>query len=337
MISFLHISDFHLVDNTHSDSFYFDEKRENAWRALNNAIDFANENKIKYILVTGDMYERRYFNDSHVKRLKSIFKRFNGRVVIIAGNHDYFANKSEATRLSYDNIFVFYDENRLVFPDDELTIYGYSWKDEIYKDNIDLSEVHTSSKYNIVMLHSGTEIDEAYLPLDISVFDDNIDYIALGHIHKPISLSEKAAYAGSIEPLNIKETGIHGGIYGTINDRLDLKYIRFQETEYLDISMDITDLTVDDIVFKLKERVNDLDQILRLSIKGMMNALDPVDIRLALSKYFKIVKIIDNRTVLKENMVGDEFNYIFEKISELDKNIQEDVKRQIFKLLNEFG
>ena len=58
------------------------------------------------------------------------------------------------------------------------------------------------------------------MPLDKNYLDQlGFDYIALGHIHKPIIISDNMAYCGSPEPLDFGEIGEHGIIQGIIEGR----------------------------------------------------------------------------------------------------------------------
>lgn len=334
MISFLHISDLHLADEYHTGDFHFFEKRENIWKGLKKSVHYANEKKIKYIFITGDIYEKTFFNDSHLNRFKRILNDFNGRVIIVSGNHDYFSNSLEAEKLRSKNVFVFYDENKIIFPDDDLTVFGYSWKNETFNESLQLNNLNTKTKYNILLLHSGTKIDPDYCEFDINTVDDRIDYIGLGHIHKPTKINNRTYYAGSLEPLNIKEIGEHGGIFGTIENELKIKFISFQETEYIDIKLDITDLTIDEIVLNLKKYINNRIQVIRITIMGEMSLLSANEIEDALKEYFKIVKVVDKRDVYFENeLIGEEFEYISQLISDLDYELRDDVRRTIFRLL----
>ena len=70
-------------------------------------------------------------------------------------------------------------------------------------------------KYEILLAHGG---DEKHIPIKSSqIMTLGYDYAAFGHIHKPQMLVEnRMAYAGSLEPTDVGDTGAHGYIEGKI-------------------------------------------------------------------------------------------------------------------------
>ena len=94
-----------------------------------------------------------------------------------------------------------------------------------------------AESYEKVANDDGT-VDATHLPFDKNALAvSGFSYIALGHIHKPgILVENKAAFAGSPEPLDKTETGIHGAYYGEINpvsQKVEvLKYLPLCRSQY---------------------------------------------------------------------------------------------------------
>jgi DNA repair exonuclease SbcCD nuclease subunit len=60
----------------------------------------------------------------------------------------------------------------------------------------------------------------------------DMDYIALGHIHKPIFLKENIAYCGSLEGLDFGETGRRGFIRGYLGEKSRFEFIPFSTRSF---------------------------------------------------------------------------------------------------------
>ena len=75
-------------------------------------------------------------------------------------------------------------------------IYGYSWAtNQIYDNDLlkNFGQIDTT-KNNILVLHGDISHNSNYLPLNLQDLKNlNMDYIALGHIHKPQILADNIA------------------------------------------------------------------------------------------------------------------------------------------------
>ena len=107
--------------------------------------------------------------------------------------------------------------DHVYFSDCNTDVHGFSYHTaEIRENRIDHVEVPFDGRIHVLLAHGG---DATHLPFDKNALAvSGFSYIALGHIHKPgILVEHKAAFAGSPEPLDKTETGIHGAYYGEIN------------------------------------------------------------------------------------------------------------------------
>ena len=98
------------------------------------------------------------------------------------------------------------------------------------------------SKYNIVTLHGGDEIPLSYLT------DKNVDYLALGHIHKPMPKAEKLdfrgvyRYCGCPEARGFDEVGARGFFLLEIRSgkMVGEKFLSLAKRMAVEIRVDIT-------------------------------------------------------------------------------------------------
>ena len=98
----------------------------------------------------------------------------------------------------------------------QTAVYGCSYHSrEILEPLYDHAVPEGRQKYEILLAHGG---DEKHIPIKSSqIMTLGYDYAAFGHIHKPQMLVEnRMAYAGSLEPTDVGDTGAHGYIEGKI-------------------------------------------------------------------------------------------------------------------------
>ena len=121
------------------------------------------------------------------------------------------------------------------------------------------------------------------MPADLSELSEKgFDYIALGYEHKAsVMQSMHMAYAGSLEPLSVQETGKHGFILGEINeDSTTIRFVPFACREYINIKVRLSsDITEDELEEKLTAAINQYgsDNIFTISLEGRYQPKEPYD------------------------------------------------------------
>jgi DNA repair exonuclease SbcCD nuclease subunit len=131
----------------------------------------------------------------------------------------------------------------IYLPDINTEVSGFSYHvRDIAEPLYDGMKPEDNGRIHILLAHGGDEKD---IPINKKkLMDAGYDYLALGHIHKPEIISEKAAYSGSLEPLDKNETGERGYILGVISGEekagTKIKFIPSSARQYMRI-----DLTVD--------------------------------------------------------------------------------------------
>ncbi|WP_242980412.1 metallophosphoesterase family protein [Blautia argi] len=169
------------------------------------------------------------------------------KVVLIAGNHDYIKGKPLRERIKWASNVFWLEGEKLEyteFADLGVRVYGFSYHSrEIREARYDNLRPKDFAYRNILLAHGG---DETHIPINKETFlGSGFDYVALGHIHKPhIVEKNRAAYAGSLEPLDKNETGIHGYIQGEITSQgTSLSFVPCARREYRGIRIQVKETT----------------------------------------------------------------------------------------------
>ncbi len=201
--------------------------------AFSKIITYAKENDITTILMSGDIFDKNAVPLSDKKFFYDSI-RINPEIdfYYIKGNHDSSSKCNE----TLDNLHTF--DGVYVYTKENIRIIGY----ELKKDNSVLynHSPFTTDKFNIMMLHGDINNvrDDNYIDLK-KLSDKNIDYFALGHIHKRESGTIGKAryeYPGSVLGRGFDETGDKGFLVldtGTKKTEFhSLSEIRFEHLEF---------------------------------------------------------------------------------------------------------
>lgn len=120
----------------------------------------------------------------------------NMEIIISAGNHDFIGINSLYNRIEWPkNVSIFGNAmEKKEFKDKNTIIYGYSWDRPIIRENNlfeNFRDHIDREKNNILILHGDMASSSDNLPLNLNKLKSfHMDYIALGHIHKPEILEE---------------------------------------------------------------------------------------------------------------------------------------------------
>ncbi|SNR70251.1 metallophosphoesterase family protein [Halorubrum vacuolatum] len=224
-VRFLHAADLHLGSPLESvtDKQRTDELHRATHDALKRIISLAIDREVEFVVVSGDLYDKRARSVEANDFLVQQFERLNERDVpcyIVHGNHDPLYDGAE--RLDWpENVHVFSADGVEIIehPGEEHTTarllgqsYGQQWVSETLSDEYTPPD---STVPNIGLLHTGLNPDgRKYAPCSPSdLAAKEIDYWALGHIHTPGRIAgANAAYAGIPQGRHIGEAGV-GGCY----------------------------------------------------------------------------------------------------------------------------
>lgn len=347
MVSFIHSGDIHLGTSFKTASFaskYGQIRRGELWESLERLIKYSQDKEIDFILLAGDVFEEDLFTIKDINKLKDILAYAKKQKIIISpGNHDTLKSNSMYNRIKWpENTYIFKEDGieSLHFEDLKVTIHGYSWTRTCEDMDVLIKGIKKNKDHhNIFILHGDTFSAKDYLPLDIEELKSlNMDYIALGHIHKPQFLTPNIGYCGSLEPLDFGETGQRGFIEGHLGKVNKFVFRSFSKREFHLINLEVTNkMTLEDIVEKVKYLAGeDYDKnFYRVILSGLMPFYIEVrDIEAKLKEEFYHVELMGKykrdfdiekiRWDNKDNIIGkyiESFN---------DEDLEDDIIRDAF-------
>lgn len=227
IIKFIHTGDIHLGVQFSNVSFSREkamDRRLELWSTFQRIVDYSVEQDVDFLFIAGDLFEADYFTIGDINKVRDIFAMAKDiKILISAGNHDFIDKKSLYNKVTWTSNVTIFNSDSLeskYYPDLKTRVYGYSWDRMEFKENtIFAKDINLDEKINnILLLHGDIRKESNYLPISLESLEAlKMDYIALGHIHKPNLFSHKIAYCGSPEPLDFGEQGNRGIIKGSID------------------------------------------------------------------------------------------------------------------------
>ena len=224
-MKFVHIADVHFDCPFSSLSVrenLSDNRRLGQRNVFRKVIEYIKDNDIDYLFIAGDLYETEYVRKSTINYINSLFLEIpNTKIFISPGNHDPFLKNSYYNEFEFlKNVYIFKSTNFECKEYQDLNIYGMGFQDFYCKDvNYSSINVIKNEKPNILLMHSSlgsNEENREYNPVSENKLKElDMDYIALGHIHKPyynLENYQKIVYPGSLVSLGFDELGPHGMI-----------------------------------------------------------------------------------------------------------------------------
>jgi len=235
-VRFVHAADVHLdapfsgVDA--SDARMRAELIDSTYRALDAVVEACLAHEADFLVIAGDVYNHADKSLRAQFAFRDACERLDAagiRVFVARGNHDPASGWSAGLTMPA-NVHVFSEREteRVVFVRDgepACALYGRSFRVAAERDN--LARTFARDPADVVavgVVHANvggrTEYDD-YAPCTLEdLRSARMDYWALGHIHKPETLSEEPAivYAGCTQGLDPSEPGIRGCRVVTIAD-----------------------------------------------------------------------------------------------------------------------
>jgi DNA repair exonuclease SbcCD nuclease subunit len=198
----------------------------------------------------------------------------------MAGNHDFIGARSNYQGFEWDEkIHFFLKDSMEVKEYNELgvEVYGLSFcTKDITEPLYEMTKPQNNGKLHILLAHGG---DERNIPINKKkLIELGYDYIALGHIHKPEFISDKAAYCGSLEPLDKNETGERGFIMGELTKnpegimKVTTRFVPHSVRLYLRCSLNVDQTTTNGAHLDLAKdtmRINGERNIYSFHIEGV--------------------------------------------------------------------
>ena len=337
-MKFVHIADVHfdIPFSTLADKDGLDLKRKLEQRdSFKKVIDYIKKNDIKYLFISGDLYEQEYVKESTIEYINKMFKEINNTKIFISpGNHDPYLNNSFYKNYKWnDNVYIFNKENNY-FSFNNVDIYGFGF-DDFYVQSLDVEKIKIvdKDKINILVMHADLDAskngDKPYNPVSTKDLENlGFDYIALGHIHATnFEKNKRILYPGSLTSLGFDELGKHGIIAGDITkEKYNVEFIEIKENELKEININVSEFSdVEELIQKISEIIAD-EQLYKIVLCGKRK----FDINIQ-----KIIDIISAKNLIKikdETVIG----YDVDKIAK-ENSLRGYFVREVLEHKNEYS
>ena len=341
IMKFLHIGDLHLGKKLNDVNLLEDQIY-----VLNQIVEIAKDKHVDAVLIAGDIYDKSNpssFAMSAFNDFLTSLVNLNIKVFIISGNHDsdqrisYFSNliknvgvyvsekfegKTQKIELEDDygklNIhllpFVRPANVRKYYPDLKIDNYQDAIKIVLQHSNINYKERNILLAHQFITGSIACDSEEMSIGgldnIDANVFED-IDYVALGHIHRAQKiLRDTLRYSGSIMKYSFSE----------VNHKKSVCIIEMNEKD--NINIDLIPLTFMHDVRELKGSFKELmsmdysEDYIKIIITDEI--VDP-DARVTLSTVFPNMMsfVVQNSKVNEEYIVNGKENIEDKSISDL--------------------
>ena len=319
-MKFVHIADMHFDSpfvNLSDKDGVGDLRRLEQRKAFKKVIEYIKENNVKYLFISGDLYEQKYIKKSTIEYINNLFKEIPETKIFIApGNHDPYVKNSYYNKFNWNENVKIFNSNIEKVELEDANIYGFGF-DDFYckKSGIEDIEIDDKNKLNILVIHGsldgGTLENSEYNPLSRKMLKEKgFDYVALGHIHKIDYNKEEnqnIVYPGSTVSLGFDELGPHGMIVGDLEkDKLILEFVPLDETEFKLQDVDVTEMnSKEELIEKINEFEFSENNLIEIILVGKRN--------FEIDKY-ELYKLISNDRVVKiKNKT--KINYDLEKLA----------------------
>lgn len=307
-MKFIHIADTHLdcafnFLSNKADLGYI--RRLDQRNAFNKVIDYIKENNIKYLFISGDLYEQKSIRESTIDYINNLFTEIpETKIYITPGNHDPMIKDSFYKIYDWSKNVIIFGSNITKVEEEEFNLYGYGFEDYTLIDS-KLNELvlDDKCKINILITHTsldGSKEQNAYNPITTKELNKiGFDYVALGHIHK-LNLEDTnqiIVYPGSTCSMGFDELGKHGMIVGEISKSKDgsvnrkLEFVPLDTKEFIRLDCSVDEIgTLEDLAQYINRIKYEENKYYEIILVGGRN--------FEINKY-KLYKLIEKDCVIK--------------------------------------
>ncbi len=316
----IHCSDLHLDSKMEAnlDKEKAKQRKNEILLSFQNMIEYAKENDVKVIIIAGDLFDKNKISVKAKNIVRdAIIANSNIDFIYLKGNHD---EQDIIEGEIPNNLKLFNGYNWTSYRYENIVISGIELgkKDnyEIYK-----SLMLNQGDFNIVVLHGqeANYIDKKDKTEIINLKElknKNIDYLALGHIHKykMESLDNRGiyCYSGCLEGRGFDECGDKGFVLLDIEgNKINTEFIKNSTRNLEEIEVDISNtMTTTEVKQKIDEKIKEIpkENLVKIVLVGKVNINSERDIDYLLKIYndrFYFIKIYD-KTTLKINYLDYE-------------------------------
>ena len=292
---FAHIADCHLG------SWRQPELQQLNLASFKKAVEICIEEKVDFILFSGDLFDSAYPPIEILKETFSEFRKLKEariKCYIIAGSHDYSVSGKTfldvLEKAGFCEICIFEEKGGkiLLKPNthESVSIYGYPGnKSGLEVGDLKRIYLEHTNKFKILMLHTTMESAKGNLPIEAIDIEElpEADYYALGHLHLiheyKISDNNYLIYPGPIFPNNFQELEeLRGGSFYIVDIngyvKITRKELKLREILPIEVEIENALVATEKILKELEKQSLD-GKIVLLKIKGKIKQGKTSDIK----------------------------------------------------------
>jgi DNA repair exonuclease SbcCD nuclease subunit len=304
MIKIVHIADLHFGLEHGRFPAISDKLKEERFRALKLVIQRANEEHAHAIVIAGDLFDKLNVAQRLVKEVKAILAGFEGQVIVIPGNHDWYNASADENKLwswfidaPGDNVHFLKDlkSYEIALADKEIVFYPCGCHQKHCDENriAWVRDVEKPShKIHVGIAHGNVEgygLDEEgnYFGMTVQELKQaEMDCWLLGHIHAPYPSHDAAGhevffFAGIHCADSWKSERPGGAWLIEIDDKKQIKGTRWSHSgiRFIDRTLHIDNANDLQKAITTLKSFNAQQTVLRLTLTGSLTEEEADDAR----------------------------------------------------------
>ncbi len=235
----IHTADLHLDSNLESNlnSIVAKERKRELLSNFEHLVDYANSHNVDRIIISGDLFDTsRISQKTRNFLIDQINANPNIDFIYVTGNHE--EDSFVSTIHTIPNNLKLFTNNFSTYSYQDCDITGIN-----YQEKFDFTDLNLKpERVNILAIHGdiNTNLPMAFLK------DRNIDYVALGHIHKYLKgeIDERTTYCypGCLEGRGFDECGEKGfELLEILGNKIKSEFVPFANRTLHEVIVDISD------------------------------------------------------------------------------------------------
>lgn len=313
----IHCADLHLDSKmtTNLSKERAKERKMEILRTFSKMVEYAKQNNVTAILIAGDMFDTRNVSATSRNMVRDVIMQ-NSQIdfLYLKGNHDNDNFLSKLDEIP-QNLYLFADK---------WTTYSYG---DVVICGLELNAENSLSaynqlvldhgKYNIVMMHGQLAGYKSKDKAECISLDDlkhkNIDYLALGHVHKycmeRLDSRGVYCYSGCLEGRGFDECGEKGFVVLDIDTNTrtaTAEFVSLASRTLYTLPVDITGIsTTQEAASRIEEAIAKTQypskSLVKIVLQGDVNVeceLETSFLEEQFAEYFYFIKVKDETRIL---------------------------------------
>lgn len=242
----LHTADWHLDAPAQG---YGERLRQKLGQIPEKILEIVQAEHCDLVLIAGDLFDGAYTHHTY-RAVYAALKAMEVPVFITPGNHDFCSPDSPWNKeLWPENVHIFRSQQieSVAIPALNCRVYGAGFENIDCPALLQDFRADCEETYAIGVFHADpTQINSPYNPLTkLQVQGSNLDYLALGHIHKADSFTAGktlCAWPGCPQGRGYDETGEKGVYLVTLEDSPTITFCPLDTVQFYDLQAEPANL-----------------------------------------------------------------------------------------------